>query len=91
MYTTSTDISKGKKHSFGNYDEAVTVIDYRQIPPQTIVASALKLLGHVHGEKKYLPLGYGVVYLTPKTLLSMKIKLSDEEKLEKRLPFASRK
>lgn len=91
MFTTSTDTSKWTKHGFGNYDEAVTVIDYRQIPPQTIVASALKLLGHVHGEKKYLPLGYGIVFLTPKTLLNMKIDLSDEEKLEKKLPFASRK
>ncbi|MCX6822512.1 MAG: arginine--tRNA ligase [candidate division SR1 bacterium] len=91
MYTTSTDTSKGTKHDFGNYDEAVTVIDYRQIPPQQIVASVLQLLGHVHGEKKYLPLGYGIVFLTPKTLLNMKFKLSEEEKLEKRLPFASRK
>jgi len=91
MYTTSTDTSMWQKHGFGQYDEALTVIDYRQIPPQHIVASALTLLGHVHGEKKYLPLGYGIVYLTPKTLLSMKIKLSNEEKAEKRLPFASRK
>ena len=91
MYTTSTDTSKWKNHGFGNYDEAVTVIDYRQIPPQNIVASALKLLGHVQWEKKYLPLGYGIVFLTPETLLSMKFILSEEEKLEKRLPFASRK
>jgi hypothetical protein len=67
------------------------VIDYRQIPSQSIIASALKLLGHVQGAKQYLPLGYGVVYLTPKTLLNMKFQLSDEEKMEKRLPFASRK
>ena len=91
MYTTSTDTSKWKNHGFGNYDEAVTVIDYRQIPPQNIVASALKLLWHVQWEKKYLPLGYGIVFLTPQTLLSMKFTLSEEEKLEKRLPFASRK
>ena len=91
MYTTSTDTSKWTSHGFGHYDEAVTVIDYRQIPPQTIVASALQLLWHVQGEKKYLPLGYGIVFLTPQTLLNMKFNLSDEEKLEKRLPFASRK
>jgi arginyl-tRNA synthetase len=91
MYTTSTDTTQGKDHGFWNYDEAVTVIDYRQIPPQTIVASALKLLWHIQWEKKYLPLGYGVVYLTPNTLLSMHFTLSEEEKLEKRLPFASRK
>ncbi len=91
MYTTSTDTTQGKSHGFWNYDEAVTVIDYRQIPPQTIVASALKLLWHVQGEKKYLPLGYGIVFLTPQTLLNMKFTLSEEEKLEKRLPFASRK
>ncbi len=91
MYTTSTDTTQGKTHGFGKYDEAVTVIDYRQIPSQNIVASALKLLGHVQWEKQYLPLGYGIVYLTPQTLLNMKFDLSDEEKLEKRLPFASRK
>jgi len=91
MYTTSTDTSKWTHQGFGHYDEAVTVIDYRQIPPQTIVASALKLLWHVQWEKKYLPLGYGVVFLTPQTLLNMKFNLSEEEKLEKRLPFASRK
>lgn len=44
MYTTSTDTSKENTYGFGHYDEAVTVIDYRQIPPQNIVASALKLL-----------------------------------------------
>ena len=91
MYTTSTDTSKENIYGFGHYDEAVTVIDYRQIPPQNIVASALKLLWHVQGEKKYLPLGYGIVFLTPQTLLNMKFTLSEEEKLEKRLPFASRK
>ena len=91
MYTTSTDISKWTQQDFGHYDEAVTVIDYRQIPSQNIVASALKLLWHVQWEKKYLPLGYGIVFLTPKTLLDMKFTLSEEEKLEKRLPFASRK
>lgn len=91
MYTTSTDTDQWQKHEFGNYDEAITVIDYRQIPPQNIVASALRLLGHTDKEKKYLPLGYGVVFLTPKTLLHMKIKLSEEEKQEKKLPFASRK
>lgn len=91
MYTTSTDTAQGKNHGFWNYDEAVTVIDYRQIPPQNIVASALKLLWHIQWEKKYLPLGYGIVFLTPQTLLNMKFKLSEEEKLEKRLPFASRK
>lgn len=91
MYTTSTDTSKSTQQGFGQYDEAVTVIDYRQIPPQNIVASALKLLWHIQWEKKYLPLGYGIVFLTPQTLLNMNFTLSEEEKLEKRLPFASRK
>jgi len=91
MYTTSTDTQQGKKHGFGNYDSAITVIDYRQIPPQEIVRSALKLIGHDQEKKQYLPLGYGVIYLTPETLLKLKYKLSDEEKKEKKLPFASRK
>jgi arginyl-tRNA synthetase len=36
-------------------------------------------------------LGYGVLYLTPSTLLSFGYELTEEEKAEKRLPFASRK
>ncbi len=91
MYTTTADSAQGKEHTFGNYDIAITVIDYRQIPPQTIVGSALKLMGHNKKEKQYLPLGYGVVYLTPQTLLKLKYELSPEEQKEKRLPFASRK
>jgi arginyl-tRNA synthetase len=78
-------------HDFGNYDATITVIDNRQLAPQEIVKSALKLLGHDEEKKQYTPLGYGVVYLTPKTLLKLKYKLSEEEKNEKRLPFASRK
>jgi len=49
------------------------------------------LIGHNQEEKQYLPLGYGVVYLTPQTLLKLNYTLSDEEKKEKKLPFASRK
>jgi arginyl-tRNA synthetase len=91
MFMTTAETNQWKKHDFGNYDEAITVIDNRQLPPQWIVQSAVKLLRQNREEKKYLPLGYGIVFLTPKTLLNMKIDLSDEEKLEKRLPFASRK
>lgn len=67
------------------------MIDYRQIPPQEIVRSALKLLGHNEEKKQHLPLGYGIVYLTPETLLTLNYSLSDEEKQQKKLPFASRK
>lgn len=91
MYTTTANPQQWQNHGFGNYDIAITVIDYRQIPPQEIVRSALKLFGHNQEEKQYLPLGYGVVYLTPQTLLKLKYTLSDEEQKEKRLPFASRK
>lgn len=91
MYTTSDDIEQGKTHGFGNYDTTITVIDYRQLPPQEIVRSALRLIGHDQNKKQYLPLGYGIIYLTPDTLLKLKYKLSAEEKQEKKLPFASRK
>ena len=91
MYTTTSDSQQWKNHTFGNYDTAITVIDYRQIPPQQIVGAALKLIGHNEEEKQYLPLGYWVVYLTPKTLLKLKYTLSEEEQKEKKLPFASRK
>lgn len=67
------------------------MIDYRQILPQEIVRSALKLLGYNEEKKQYLPLGYGIVYLTPETLLTLNYSLSDEEKQQKKLPFASRK
>jgi arginyl-tRNA synthetase len=90
MYTTTMEKNAGQHHDIGNYDKAITIIDNRQIPPQEIVKSALLLLDPSQ-HKEYLPLGYGVVYLTPQTLLKLKYTLSDEEKKEKRLPFASRK
>ena len=91
MYTTTTDISKWQQYGFGNYDIAITVIDYRQIPPQEIVQAALKLIGHTQWEKQYLPLWYGIVFLTPQTLINLNYTLTDDEKKEKKLPFASRK
>lgn len=91
VYTTNSSSKNTTKHTFWNYDSAITVIDYRQIPPQEIVRSALTLLGHDETKKQYLPLWYGIVYLTPETLLKLNYSLSDEEKKEKKLPFASRK
>ncbi|MDD3263114.1 MAG: arginine--tRNA ligase [Candidatus Absconditabacteria bacterium] len=91
IYTTTGESTGEIKEKFGNYNTAITVIDNRQLHPQEIVKSSLKLLGYLNKNKEYIPLGYGVVYLTPKTLLSFGYKLTEEEKLEKRLPFASRK
>lgn len=91
IYTTHTWSETNREWHFGRYNQAITVIDNRQIPPQQIVRSSLKLLGYLSDEKKYEPLGYGVVYLTPKTLLDLWFHLTEEEKSEKRLPFASRK
>ena len=90
IYSTTT-LNGEHKEKFGNYNIAVTVIDNRQLPPQEVVKSSLKLLGYLNKNKEYVPLGYGVVYLTPDTLLKFGYKLSEEEKAEKRLPFASRK
>ncbi|MFA5747651.1 MAG: arginine--tRNA ligase [Candidatus Absconditabacterales bacterium] len=91
MYSTHSQGKNEKKGFFGNYNQAITVVDNRQLPAQEVVSSALKLLGYTNENKKYMPLGYGVVYLTPQTLSKMGFKLSEEEKAEKRLPFASRK
>jgi len=91
IYTSTGEKPKDKTYQFGNYDTAITVIDNRQIPAQTIVHSALRLLGFLTKKKQYSPLGYGVVYLTPQTLIKLWYKLSEEEKAEKRLPFSSRK
>lgn len=88
MVTTTTT---GQPKASGEYDEAITVIDYRQIPPQQIVSAALTLLGHTGETKKYLPLGYGIVYLTPATLSRLQYSLTPEEQAQKKLPFASRK
>lgn len=91
IYTTTTEENKEHKNKFWNYDTAITVIDNRQIGPQEIVKSSLQLLGYLWAKKQYLPLPYGVVYLTPMTLEKLGYKLTDEEKSEKRLPFSSRK
>ena len=90
IYSTTTTGWESKE-KFGNYNIAVTVIDNRQLPPQEVVKSSLKLLGYLNKNKEYIPLWYGVVYLTPSTLLSFGYELTEEEKAEKRLPFASRK
>ncbi len=96
VYSTTSDESIGENIAFGDYNQAITIIDNRQIPAQTVVRSSLELLGllwtNADGvEKEYTPLGYGVVYLTPNTLLKSGFSLSDEEKTLARLPFASRK
>ena len=92
LYTTNSHPdAKKTKHDFWNYDTAITVIDNRQIPAQTIVKSTFTLLDYTAKHKHYSPLGYGVVYLTPQTLTKLWYKLSPEELAEKRLPFSSRK
>ena len=70
IYSTTSAETGEHKDKFGNYNIAITVIDNRQLPPQEVVKSSLKLLGYLNKNKEYLPLGYGVVYLTPKTLLN---------------------
>lgn len=67
------------------------MIDNRQLPAQAIVSSAFKLLNLDKDHKHYIPLGYGVVYLTPTTLIKLGYTLTAEERAEKRLPFSSRK
>ena len=91
IYSTTSDESIGENITFGDYNKAITIIDNRQIPSQTVVKSALEMLGFLSVEKEYAPLGYGVVYLTPQTLLKWWFELTDEEKQQTRLPFASRK
>lgn len=96
IYSTTSDETIGENIAFGDYNQAITIIDNRQIPAQTVVRSWLELLGllgknDVWQEKEYTPLGYGVVYLTPNTLLKAWFTLTDEEKSMTRLPFASRK
>jgi len=91
IYTSTSEIPQEETHQFGDYNKAITVIDNRQIPAQTIVQSALKLLGVLTEQKQYSPLGYGVVYLTSQTLTKLWYTLSEEEKSEKRLAFSSRK
>lgn|SRR5574344_2039996 len=72
IYTTNSEpTEKQTKHGFGNYDTAITVIDNRQLQAQAIVQSAFKLLELDKDHKQYLPLGYGVVYLTPQTLTKL--------------------
>jgi arginyl-tRNA synthetase len=69
VYSTTSDESVAEKKVFGPYNQAITIIDNRQIPPQMVVKSTLELLGLINKDKQYDPLGYGVVYLTPNTLL----------------------
>ena len=88
----ATDFYSGDyQKNFGNYHWAISVIDKRQELPQKIVKLALTELGVLSEEKKYQHLSYGVVYLTPKTLIDLGIKLDYDEKNRPRLPFSSRR
>ncbi|HHD92164.1 MAG TPA: arginine--tRNA ligase [Candidatus Portnoybacteria bacterium] len=89
IWMTDSHFGKDKK-DFGNYDWAINVIDKRQELPQKIVSLALQEMG-VLAKKKYQHLAYGVVYLTPKTLSKLGIKLTLEEKNQPFLPFSSRR
>lgn len=91
IYSTTSDESIWENITFGDYNQAITIIDNRQIPAQTVVRTALEMLWFLNDTKEYAPLGYGVVYLTPNTLLKWGFQLTDEEKQQARLPFASRK
>ncbi len=86
-----TDLLVGQeKNDFGNYDWSINVIDKRQELPQKIVKLMLQESG-ILTAKKYQHLAYGVVYLTPKTLTSLGINLTAEEKKQPFLPFSSRR
>lgn len=91
VYSTTSDESIAEDVKFSDYNNAITIIDNRQIPAQTVVKSSLELLGLLHADKQYTPLWYWVVYLTPNTLEKWWFELSDEERAMARLPFASRK
>jgi len=89
--TTSSDNDSVSNDIFWNYDKAIAVIDNRQSFAQNVVKSALKLLGFTNKDKEYIHLSYWVVFLTPNTIEKMWFELSEEEKKQKKLPFASRK
>jgi arginyl-tRNA synthetase len=88
---STTSLPTDTKTDFGRYDIALQVIDNRQSHLQSVVASALELMGFVGEKKEYVHVGYGVVYLTPRTLEAFGFELTEDEKKEKRLPFSSRK
>lgn len=91
IFTTTSEEKDSEKKDFGNYHKSFAVIDNRQSHAQNVVKKALEILGYLKQGRDYHHLSYGVVYLTPKTLLDFGFTLSDEEKSEKRLPFSSRK
>lgn len=69
IYSTTSDASKDEGKKFGDANLAITIIDNRQLPAQNVVRSSLALMNLLKTDKEYQPLGYGVLYLTPKTLL----------------------
>jgi arginyl-tRNA synthetase len=91
IFTTSSEKENSEKVDFGNYDLSFAVIDNRQSYAQKVVKKALEILGYLKKGKEYYHISYGVVYLTPKTLIDFGFEISEEEKKEKKLPFSSRK
>lgn len=88
---STTSAPDGKQYDFGNYDKAIAVIDDRQSFAQNVVKGSLDLLGYLDGDKDYIHLAYGVVYMTPVTLMKFWFELTEEEKAKAYLPFSSRK
>lgn len=91
LYTTKSVPSQTKDKTFWNYNLAIAVIDNRQSFAQKVVKWSLNLLGFTDKNSDYVHLAYGVVYLTPATLLEFGYELSDEEAQQTRLPFSTRK
>jgi arginyl-tRNA synthetase len=90
VYST-TSFPTDSKTEFGKYDLSLQVIDNRQNHLQSVVSSALEMMGFLNKGKDYVHVDYGVVYLTPKTLEAFGFELTEDEKKEKKLPFSSRK
>lgn len=86
IYSTTSDESIGENITFGDYNKTITIIDNRQIPSQTVMQKA-RLKCWALSVKEYTPLGYGVVYLTPQTLLKWWFELTDEKKQQTKITF----
>ena len=102
LYSTTSEIQKNDKQdklNFGNYDLSIVVIDKRQEFLQEVLVEILNQLAQskiidqkiIKRQKQYFHLSYGVVYLTPETLIDCGYSLTAEEKKQKRLAFSSRK
>lgn len=85
LYTTSTNGQESLK--FGRADIVTNFIDVRQTFAQEAVKESFKILGYEKEASSLFHIGYGIVFLSPKTAKALGVDVTDKKS---RYPMSGR-